>query len=77
MSVDTMNKKVKALRELKRMREELAAEIETIQDELKAHVDAHGMDTLLGFGWKVTWKNVASSRLDTMAPPQKSRRNYK
>lgn len=67
MSIDIMDAKVKELRELKRMQEELAAEIEAIQDELKAHMDAHGMDTLLGFDWKVTWKAVTSSRLDTTA----------
>lgn len=67
MSVDMMDQKVKELRELRRMQEELAAEIEAIQDELKAHMDAHGMDTLLGFDWKVTWKSVTSNRLDTTA----------
>lgn len=67
MSVDTMDQKVKELRELRRMQEELVTEIETIQDELKSHMDAHGMDTLLGFDWKVTWKSVTSSRLDTTA----------
>ena len=46
MSVDMMDRKVKELRELKRMQEELATEIEAIQDELKAHMDTHGMDTL-------------------------------
>lgn len=64
MSVDMMDQKVKELRELRRMQEELAAEIEAIQDEFKAHMDAHGMDTLLGFDWKVTWKPVMSRRLD-------------
>ena len=67
MSVDMMDQKVKELRELRRMQEELAAEIEAIQDELKAHMDTHGMDTLLGFDWKVTWKSVTSSRLDSTA----------
>lgn len=67
MSVDLMDQKVKELRELRRMQEELADEIEAIQDELKAHMDAHGMDTLLGFDWKVTWKSVTSNRLDTTA----------
>ena len=67
MSVDMMDQKVQELRELRRMQEELAAEIEAIQDELKDHMDAHGMDTLLGFDWKVTWKSVTSSRLDTTA----------
>ena len=67
MSVDMMDRKVKELRELKRMQEELTAEIEAIQDELKAHIDTHGTDTLLGFDWKVTWKPVTSNRLDSTA----------
>lgn len=67
MSVDMMNAKVQELRELKRMQEELAAEIEAIQDELKAHMDTHGMDTLLGMDWRITWKAVTSKRLDAGA----------
>lgn len=67
MSVDMMDQKVKELRELKRMQEELTAEIEAIQDELKAHMDTHGTDTLLGFDWKVTWKPVTNNRLDSTA----------
>lgn len=67
MSIDMMNAKVQELRELKRMQEDLAAEVEAIQDELKAHMDAHGMDTLLGFDWRITWKAVTSNRLDSTA----------
>lgn len=67
MSVDEMDKKVKELRELRRMQDELTAEIEAIQDTLKGHMDAHGMDTLLGFDWRITWKPVTSSRLDSTA----------
>ena len=67
MSIDTMNEKVQELRELRRMQDELAAEVEQIQSELKAHMDAHGMDTLLGFDWRITWKPVTSSRLDSTA----------
>jgi len=67
MDVDTMNTKVQELRELKRMQEELAAEIAGIEDELKGHMDATGADTLLGMDWKITWKAVTASRLDTAA----------
>ena len=67
MSVDMMNAKVQELRELKRMQEELAAEIEAIQDELIAHMDTHCMDTLLGMDWRITWKAVTSNRLDSTA----------
>lgn len=67
MSIDTMNAKVKELRELKRMQDELAGEIETIQDEIKAHMMENNADTLVGADWKVTWQSVTSKRLDTAA----------
>lgn len=67
MSIDMMNAKVKELRELRRMADELAAEIEAIQDEIKGHMTAQGVDTLTGTDWKATWKAVTSSRLDSTA----------
>ena len=67
MSIDIMNAKVKELRELRRMADELAAEIETIQDELKGHMTAQDTDTLTGSDWKITWKSVISNRLDSTA----------
>ena len=67
MNTQETNEKVHQLRELWRMQEELSAEIEAIQDELKAHMDANGMDTLLGFDWRITWKAVTSNRLDSTA----------
>ncbi len=67
MSVDVMNEKVKELRELRRMWEDLATEIASIEEELKDHMDWCGMDMLLGMDWNITWKSVASSRLDTAA----------
>lgn len=67
MSIDMMNAKIKELRELKRMQDELAAEIESIQDEIKSQMTAQDTDTLTGVDWKVTWKSVTSSRLDSKA----------
>lgn len=67
MSINEMDSKVKELRELRRMAEELAAEIDSIQDSIKAHMDAQGVDTINGTDWKVTYKAVTSSRLDTAA----------
>lgn len=67
MSINEMDSKVKELRELCRMAEELAAEIDSIQDSIKAHMDAQGVDTINGTDWKVTYKAVTSSRLDTAA----------
>ena len=67
MSIDTMNAKVAELRELRRMADELAGEIEALQDSLKAEMTAREVDTLTGFDWKVTWKPVTSSRIDSKA----------
>lgn len=67
MSITEMNGKVKELRELRRMAEELAAEIEAIQDSIKAEMETQGIDTLTGLDWKATWKSVTSSRIDTTA----------
>lgn len=67
MSAHEMSSKVKELRELKRMQEELAAEIESVQDAIKAEMTARNTDTLNGDDYKITWKEVASTRLDTAA----------
>lgn len=67
MSINEMDSKIKELRELRRMADELAAEMETIQDSIKAHMDAEGVDTINGTDWKVTYRAVTSSRIDTAA----------
>lgn len=67
MSINEMDSKVKELRELRRMADELTAEIDSIQDTIKAHMDAEGVDSLNGTDWKVTYKTVTSSRIDTGA----------
>lgn len=55
MSINEMDSKVKELRELRRMADELAAEIDSIQDAIN------------GTDWRVTYKAVTSSRIDTGA----------
>lgn len=67
MSINEMDSRVKELRELRRMADELAAEIESITDSIKADMDAEGVDTINGVDWKVTYKTVTASRLDTNA----------
>lgn len=63
MSATEINAKMKELRELRRM----ADEIEAVQDNIKSRMDAQGVDILSGSDWKVTWKPVASARLDSSA----------
>ena len=67
MSNIEIQSKVNELRELRRMADELTAEMESITDSIKRHMDAEGVDTLNGTDWKVTYKAVTSSRLDTTA----------
>lgn len=67
MDNKTMTEKVYELRELKRMQEELAAEIESIQDSIKATMTDMETEVLSGTDWKITWKPVTSKRLDSTA----------
>lgn len=62
-----LDKKVRELRELRRMAEELQTEIDSIQDEIKAEMTAANVDVLTGSDWKATWKEVSSTRLDSKA----------
>ena len=67
MSIIEMDSKIKELRELRRMADELQAEIDSLQDTIKAEMTARDVDTLAGTDWRVTWKNVTSNRLDSTA----------
>ncbi len=67
MSTIEMDSKIKELRELRRMADELQAEIDSLQDSIKAELAARNVDTLTGTDWRVTWKTVTSSRLDSTA----------
>lgn len=67
MLAKNLDSQIHELRELRRMADELTAEMESITDSIKRHMDAEGVDTLNGTDWKVTYKAVTSSRLDTTA----------
>lgn len=67
MSNTEIQSKVNELRELRRIAEELSAQIESVQDEIKAHMTAVGVDTLSGADYKITWKQVESRRFDSTA----------
>lgn len=67
MSQYDLEKKLTDLQELRRMQEEIAAEIEAAQDEIKAHMTAAGVDSLIAGAFKVTWQEVTSTRIDTAA----------
>ena len=65
MSNPNMEAKVKELIELKRMKEEIEAEIAAAEDEIKAVMGSE--ETLLAGAFKVNWKTVITSRIDTAA----------
>ena len=67
MSMNEIERKVAELRELRWMQDELAAEIAATEDSLKAYMAENGTDTLHGPSFKITWKEVTSSRLDSKA----------
>ena len=56
---------VTELQELRRMQEELQAEIEAAQDKIKTFMG--DSEELTAGAFKVTWKPVTSNRLDTSA----------
>ena len=65
MSNPAMEAKVHELMELKRMKEELDSEIVQIEDEIKAIMGNEEM--LVAGAYKVSWKSVTSSRLESSA----------
>ena len=67
MATNELIAKLNELSELRRMAEELNAEIEGVQDAIKAHMTAVDADTLTGADYKITWKAVTSSRFDSTA----------
>ena len=65
MSTNELKAKAAELKELKAMREELEAEITSIEEEIKA---AMGDQEQINAGpFKITWRPVTSSRLDSAA----------
>ena len=67
MSINEIESKARELKELKLMAEELAAEIATIEDEIKAHMTATDAEQITAGVYKITWKQITSSRLDSAA----------
>ena len=67
MSTQEITASVAELQELRRMQEELNAEIDALQDRIKAHMTASGLDSLTAGAFKVTWKSVTTARLDATA----------
>ena len=65
MSNPNMEAKVHELMELKRLKEELEAEIADAEDAIKAVMGDE--ELLIAGAYKVSWSNVTSTRLDATA----------
>lgn len=65
MSEKQLTAKIRKLRKLLAQIEEAKQEAEAIKDEIKAHMG--DTEELRAGEYKVTWKNVTSTRLDTTA----------
>lgn len=64
MSEKDIAGKAAELKELKRMQEELAAEIAAIEETIKAEMTAREVEELTAGIFTIRWKPVTSMRLD-------------
>lgn len=67
MSTNELTAKVKQIQELKRMSEEIAAEIETLTDAVKSEMTERNTTEMVVDCFKIRWTTVKSSRIDTTA----------
>lgn len=67
MATNEIITRLNELTELRQMIEELSAEAEAIQDEIKAHMIEVDTDTITAGQYKITWKAITSTRIDTAA----------
>ncbi|MBS5479625.1 MAG: hypothetical protein KHX46_00650 [Clostridiales bacterium] len=65
MSINDITEKIRKLKEAQAFAAEIAAEIETLQDEIKAEMTTRNTDTLQADIFTVRWTTVKSSRLDS------------
>lgn len=65
--MENIESKVMELLELRRMADELSGEIAAVQGEIMAHMTIAGVDEVSTDHYKITWKVVRTSRIDTAA----------
>lgn len=67
MSTNELTSKIRELKELKAMAEEIAAEITTIEDAIKAEMTARETEEMMIDVYKIRWTRVKSNRFDSTA----------
>ena len=65
MSINEIESKVRELRQLQALIEEAEQEAEAIKNQIKAHMG--NSEALRAGEYKITWKAVTASRLDSKA----------
>ncbi len=67
-TMNEINATMKELAEYTELAEQLKAQIEALQDEVKAYMTETGVDEVIGEnGEKATWRGVISNRFDSTA----------
>ena len=67
MSIQEIIEKATQIKELKLMAEELAAEISSLEDEIKADMNAKELEEMTAGAFKIRYKTVTSNRFDSTA----------
>jgi len=67
MSINEVATKAKDLHDIRSMISELQEEADRLEEQLKAHMEAQGVDTMLAGSFKLTWKEIMSKRFDSSA----------
>ena len=62
---DSIITKVQELMELRKMAEDLQAEMDAITDDIKAYMGDE--ETMMAGSWKVTYRQTVSKRIDSAA----------
>jgi len=67
MSTTELTSKIENIKTLQTMIDELTAEMEATKDEVKAEMNAQGVDEMTVSCFKVRYKEVQSNRFDSTA----------
>lgn len=67
MSINEMDARAAAYFDLQEQIEALQAEAEAIKDSIKAAMVEIEQEEITGHGWRATWHNTTTTRLDTTA----------
>lgn len=65
MGIKEIESTVRELQELKRMKEDLEAEISSLEDKIKSEMGER--EQMTAGAYRINWKTVVSNRIDTVA----------